>query len=134
LLLSLGESAILQRKEDTMLVQVHTDNHIHGDERLHEFVQTQLTGSLERFGDQVIRVEAFLADENSSEKQGDNDKRCTIEARLAGLQPVAVHHRGATLEQAIDGAIEKLENTLDHTIDRVGHKKGRTSFGGDQTI
>jgi len=117
-----------------MLVQVHTDNHVHGNAGLADFVQTQLTGSLQRFGDQVIRVEAYLADENSSEKQGGNDKRCTIEARLAGLQPVAVHHHGATLEQAIDGAIEKLETTLDHTLDRLGHKKGRTSFGGDQTI
>ncbi|MFO0866066.1 MAG: HPF/RaiA family ribosome-associated protein [Gemmataceae bacterium] len=117
-----------------MLVQVHTDNHIQGDARLAQFVQTQLEGSLERFGDQVIRVEAYLADENSTEKKGDNDKRCTIEARLAGLQPIAVHHRGSTLEQAIDGAVEKLENTLDHTIDRVGHKKGRISFGGDQAI
>lgn len=116
-----------------MLVQVHTDNHVHGSEGLAGFVQTQIEGSLQRFGEQVIRVEAFLADENSGEKKGDNDKRCTIEARLAGLQPVAVHHRGATLEQAIDGAIEKLETTLDHTIDKLGHKKGRTSFGGDQT-
>lgn len=115
-----------------MLVQVHTDNHIRGSESLVRFVETQLEGALERFGEQVTRVEAFLADENSSEKKGTDDKRCTLEARLAGMQPIAVHHHAGTLELALDGAIEKLEHTLNHTLGRVGNRKGRTSSAGEQ--
>ena len=40
----------------------------------------------------------------------------------------------ATLDQAISGAAEKLEGALDRLFDKLGHHKGRTSFGGDQTI
>lgn len=114
-----------------MQVQVNTDNHIGGSEGLVRQVQDVVEGTLGRFGDQVTRVEVHLNDENSNTESGGNDKRCLMEARLAGLQPVAVSHDGATLEQAIDGAADKLQKALDRTLGRLGDKKGRTSYGGD---
>lgn len=111
-----------------MLVQVHTDNHVQGAEKLTTYVQSQIEESLARFGAQVIRVEVFLGDEHSGEKKGD-DKRCTIEARLAGLDPVASRHHAPRLEQALDGAVEKLERTLEHLLGKLAHRKGRTSAG-----
>jgi ribosome-associated translation inhibitor RaiA len=117
-----------------MQVQVNTDNHVAGGEGLTRQVEAVVEGALGRFGDQVTRVEVHLNDENSAGKSGSDDKRCLMEARLAGLDPIAVSHRGATLEQALDGAAEKLERALDRTLGRLGDKKGRTSYGGDQAI
>lgn len=116
-----------------MQIQVHTDNHIHGSDRLTEEVESVLGTVLSRFKDRITRVEVFLADENSTKKSAE-DKRCTMEARLAGMQPIAVSHHGDTISQSIDGAADKLLSTLTRTLDRLGETKGRTSFAGDQSI
>ena len=116
-----------------MIVQVHTDNHIKGHQPLIDQVTNEVEATFERFRDQITRVEVHLHDENGS-KHGIDDKRCLMEARLAGHQPLVASHDAATLDEAITGAATKLEHILEHLIDKIGHKKGRTSFGGDQTI
>jgi hypothetical protein len=117
-----------------MQVLLHTDNHIEGSARLTRHVEETVTESMRRFEPQVTRVEVHLSDLNSSAKETDNDKRCVMEARLSGLKPITVSHDGATIDQVIDGAMETLVETLDRTLGKIGHKKGRTSYGGDQRI
>ena len=117
-----------------MQVLLTTDNHIAGGTELTALVESIVVASLGRFGDQVTRVEVHLSDENSAAKQTEKDKRCLIEARLGGMEPVAVRHMGATLEQALEGAAEKLEKTLDRKIGRLGDRKGRASFGDEPAI
>lgn len=116
-----------------MQILLNSDNHINGGQKLAGYVEEVLQGTLGRFGERITRVEVHLTDENSREKEGNNDKRCMLEARLAGLQPIAVSDRGATLEQAIDGAVDRLEKTLDRTLQRLDDPKGRPSFAGDQS-
>ena len=116
-----------------MQVQVHTDNHIQGSEALIDRVTTEVEGTFGRFAPQITRVEVHLNDTNAH-KGGDNDKRCLMEARLAGHQPVAASCEAATLDEAINGAADRLEKSLDHILGKLGNKKGRTSFGGDQVI
>lgn len=115
-----------------MQVLVKTDNHIEGSEDLTSGVESEVVDAVGRFGEQVTRVEVYLNDLNSH-KSG-IDKRCLMEARIAGRPLVAVSHEADSLEDAITGAAEKLEKLLDHTFDRLGDHKGRTSFGGDQVI
>ncbi|OOO02372.1 MAG: hypothetical protein USCGTAYLOR_01417 [Chromatiales bacterium USCg_Taylor] len=116
-----------------MQIQVNTDNHIQGSEQLTHQVEAVVEGALGRFGDRITRVEVHLTDESSSSKFRDNDKRCVMEARLSGLRPISVSHQGASLEQALDGAADKLEKTLKRTLERLDDPKGRTSYGGNQT-
>ncbi len=116
-----------------MLVQVKTDNNIQGSAELSEHVEAVVNDTFSWFGQRLTRVEVYLADENSDQKQTELDKRCTMEARLAGLQPITVHHMGSTVDQAIYGAAEKLEETLKRTLGRLEDPKGRTSYAGDQT-
>jgi ribosome-associated translation inhibitor RaiA len=116
-----------------MHVEVNTDNHITGSDQLSRQVESEVEGAVGRFGDQVIRVIVQLNDTNGH-KSGDHDKRCLMEARIAGHQPVAVSHEAATLDDAIAAAADKLERSLDHILGKLGHKKGRISHGGDQTI
>jgi ribosome-associated translation inhibitor RaiA len=114
-----------------MQVQLNTDRHIEAHDELAHQVETVVEGTVGRFGDQITRVEVHLSDVNSH-KGGDDDKRCMLEARLAGLEPMAVSHQAATLQQAIDGAAKKLERAIESTLGRLGNKKGRTSYGGNQ--
>lgn len=115
-----------------MLVQVKTDNNIQGSAELSAHVEAVVKDILGWFGQRLTRVEVYLADENGIQKETELDKRCTMEARLAGLQPITVHHLGSTIDQSIYGAAEKLEETLKRTLGRLEDPKGRTSFAGEQ--
>jgi len=45
-----------------------------------------------------------LSDENG-DKTGGNDKRCLMEARLEGRQPIAITHESETIDEAIEGRL-----------------------------
>jgi magnesium-transporting ATPase (P-type) len=68
----------------------------------------------------VTRVEVHLSDENG-EKTGGRDKRCMMEARLEGHQPIAVTDEADSLDGAIVGAADKLKSSVDHTLSRLNH-------------
>ena len=116
-----------------MQVQVNTDKHIHGGERLSLWVKTEVVAKLSRFADHVTRVEAHLSDE-SGHKSGGADKKCLLEARPAGLHPLAVTHLAATLEQAVHGATEKLGRLLDSTFGQLNSVKGRVPTGREEAL
>ncbi len=101
-----------------MQIQVNTDRHIQGGEELHERVQQMVEGAVSHLRDRITRIEVHLSDENS-DKGGDNDKRCVLEARLRGLQPIAVTHQAETVALAIDGAAEKLERALSSAVGKL---------------
>jgi ribosome-associated translation inhibitor RaiA len=110
-----------------MLVQLNTDRHIEAYDELARQVETVVETTVGRFGDRITRVEVHLNDVNSH--KGGDDKRCMLEARLAGLEPIAVSHQAATLQQAIDGAAKKLEKALDSILGRLGNKRGMPRAG-----
>lgn len=105
-----------------MLVQVNTDSNIEGASALAEEVEAALRDHLDRYSQKITRVEVHLRDENSDKKFGARDMRCLLEARLAGLQPISVSHRAASLEQAVDGAVEKLLRSLDRSLGRLSDR------------
>ncbi|MBD7977798.1 MULTISPECIES: HPF/RaiA family ribosome-associated protein [Pseudomonas] len=108
-----------------MQIQVHSDNHIEGSARLADWVSATVASKLERFDDELTRIVVHLNDENG-DKSGAQDKRCQIEARPKGLQPISVTHRAEALEQALDGAIEKLGNALSHQFGKLRSKRAVT--------
>lgn len=101
-----------------MLVQISTDKNIQGDNALTQRIEAVVRDTLDRFGEQITRVEVHLSDENSDSKLGTSDKRCLVEVRLAGRQPIAVSHQAPTLEQAVVGAAERMERSLASTLGR----------------
>lgn len=113
-----------------MQIQINTDSHIHGSKEMTERVEGTIQSALGRFGERITRVEVHLSDENSSAKSHDDDIRCVIEARLAGIQPITVTHQSASLEQAVSGATDKLEKTIKRNLERLDDPKGRTPTGG----
>ena len=110
-----------------MQVQVNTDDGVEGREELIGRVGAEVAAALSRFADWLTRVEVHLGDENAG-KSGAADKRCMMDARPAGQQPVAVTHKAATLEEACDGAAEKLGNLLESKFGRLDDRKGAASI------
>jgi ribosome-associated translation inhibitor RaiA len=68
--------------------------------------------------DRITRVEVHLSDQNG-DKSGQDDKRCMLEARLEGRQPTVVTHHAASLDEAVDGAADKLKRFLESTLERL---------------
>lgn len=60
----------------------------------------------------VTRLEVHLSDQNGG-KSGQRDKRCVMEARLEGRQPIAASDDATTLDQAVRGAADKLARLID---------------------
>lgn len=114
-----------------MQIQIRTDKNVALSPDRKTEIDGQLMQAMERFGEWITRVEVTLSDESSAAKQTADDKRCTIEARPAGLQPIAVSHDGTTLEQAIGGCVKKLTKKLTETKDRLDKSKGATSASGE---
>ena len=104
-----------------MQIQVNSDNHIQSSKRLEEWVRTTIESTLDRYEEDLTRVEVHLSDENG-DKPGPHDLRCQLEARPKGHQPISVTHKADSLEQAIDGAAEKLEHKLDHLFGKLRGK------------
>ena len=100
-----------------MTIQINTDKNIEGSERFTEYFTTLIQDELGRY-DKITRIEVHLSDENGS-KEGQADKRCLLEARLEGKQPIAVTNMADTHEQAVDGAIDKLKASLETIMGKM---------------
>ena len=110
-----------------MQIQINSGHNI----EVHEALAAEISGvverALSRFSDHITRVEVHLSGEDSDKKVGHDDMRCMMEARLEGRQPIAVTHQAATLDQAVDGAADKLHRLIESTLGRLRH--GSTGNG-----
>ena len=105
-----------------MQIQINTDHNIEGHQALSDQIGGIVKSALGRFSNHITRVEVHVSDVNSDMK-GQNDMRCMMEARIEGRQPIAVTHQSSTLDQAVDGAADKLTRLIDHTLGRQRHLK-----------
>lgn len=107
-----------------MQVQVNTSNGIENKETLERWAGEYLNDVLARFRQEITRVEVQLSDENSFRKSAGH-KRCMMEARLNGHEPLAVNHYAETQDLAFRGAAEKLIHLLDHTLGKLDRHEHR---------
>lgn len=108
-----------------MKIQLNTDVNIEGTEALAAHVSDTVGRAIGHFSEHVTRVEVHLSDENAN-KNGEHDKRCMLEARLEGRQPVAVTEHAATLHQAVSGAAHKMARLLDSTLGRLNEHREKS--------
>jgi ribosome-associated translation inhibitor RaiA len=109
-----------------MQIQVHTDHNIDGHEKLAAWVTGVLEQSLGAVQERISRVEVHLSDENGAKKNGTDDMRCAVEARIEGRGPVAVTGQAATIHEAVLSASEKLARLIDHTLERITDRNAET--------
>lgn len=114
-----------------MRIQVNTDRHISATSELIDSVSSMIEHTLERFNGDITRIEVHLSDENGHKQDGSADIRCLMEARLQGRQPVAVTHQAVTVDQAADGAAEKLSRLISSTLGRLRDQRTRPRDQGN---
>ena len=101
-----------------MTIQFNTDKNINGKDAFTSPLIAFISEDLSRFSDQITRVEVHLSDVDGT-KDGQKDKRCLLEARLAGMNPIAVTNIADTDEQAVEGAVDKLKTSLETILGRL---------------
>ena len=94
-----------------MKVQINSDKEVRADAAFRSFAKDNVGRTLQRFENQLTRVEVYLSDVNSA-KPGPLDKLCTLEARPARRKPVSVTQTASTAEQALQGAARKMQRRL----------------------
>lgn len=112
-----------------MKIQVNTDKNIEGTADLNGQIDAELANAFARFEDRLTRVEVHLRNESAGRTTGD-DFRCLIEARPAGMGPIAVTHHAATLTEALNGATDKLGARLTSTFERNEGNESRETIRG----
>lgn len=100
-----------------MDIEINAAEGVERSEALDEHVRRKLARVQRRFGDHLTRVRVFLKDVNAA--KGGIDKACTMEARLAGFEPVAVEAQDENVRQAVQDAAAKLDKAVGHRLGRV---------------
>ena len=110
-----------------MQVLLNTDHHVDGRQEMADHLSTVVKEALHRFGDHITRVEAHLSDANSQAKATPDEIHCTLEARVAGQEPVVVKDHAATAHQAINGAVGKLKRAVTTAFEKHDPRRAGTS-------
>lgn len=101
-----------------MTIQINTDKTINGDEKHTDYYKSQVSAALEQYESNLTRIELHLKDVNGK-KKGWNDIQCLLEARLEGRKPIAVSDQADTVEQAMSGALDKMQAALKTVLGRI---------------
>ena len=106
-----------------MYIQIRADNQIPGDNDRDTRLEEQIRQRLARFEDRITDVEVHVSDVNGS-KGGNGDLRCSLEARVNGIQPIAVVEQGTDVDRAVIGAAKKAVRALDHQLGKLSDRRG----------
>lgn len=87
-------------------------------EAIEKWIHDQIDSALGRFEDRLTRIEVHVGDHNGP-KKGPNDKRCMMEARPAGSQPIAVVAEGDDLYSVISDAAGKLSRVVTRHFEKI---------------
>ena len=101
-----------------MKILINTDSSISGTEEMRTNLGVTIANAFDRFSDRLTRIEAKISDEDG-DKSSENDKRCVLEVRLKGMEPLVVTGLGHTVENALDVAIDKMKSTLETAMGRL---------------
>tara|TARA_R110001592_G_scaffold357763_1_gene661507 strand:- start:1597 stop:1995 length:399 start_codon:yes stop_codon:yes gene_type:complete len=109
---------LLIKKIKKMEVQFNTDNNIEDPGRVSDFFSPIIEKEFKRFNSYITRLEVHLSDENGI-KDGLEDKKCVIEARLKGKKPIVVTNLAGSNELAIKGSIDKMKTSIDSILGKL---------------
>ena len=113
-----------------MNIQINTGHNIQGNKALIAKFSSTIESALIRMSDHITTVEVHLKDEDG-DKKGKNDKRCMIEAHMEGRQPIVVTEHADNLNQALDGALDKLISMIESIL---GRQRDQRSYKTEQPV
>jgi predicted component of type VI protein secretion system len=106
-----------------LFIQIHADNQVESDAERDRRLEEQIRQRMARFEDRITDVEVHVSDVNGS-RGGNGDLRCTLEARVNGVPPIAVADEGTTVDRAVIGAAKKAVRALDHQLGKLSDRRG----------
>ena len=106
-----------------MFIQIHADNQIPSDNDRDSRLEDQIRQRLARFEGRITDVEVHVSDVNGP-RGGDSDLRCSMEARINGIPPVAAIDQADSVDRAVIGAAKKVVRAIDHQLGKLGDRKG----------
>lgn len=89
---------------------------LHHEPQLAAELEQRVRSSLQRHARRVLAVSVALADENGP--RGGVDKHCRVTLRVAGLPPVTVTARDASVRAALDRALARAVRAAARISDR----------------
>jgi hypothetical protein len=107
-----------------LFIQIHADSHIphdHDSER-NTRLEDQIRQRLARFEGRITDVEVHVSDINGP-RGGNADLRCSMEARISGIPPVAAIDQGNTVDRAVIGAAKKVVRAIDHQLGKRNDRR-----------
>lgn len=105
-----------------MEIEINTGEGVTRSDAIDRHVYDQLEHLGRRFGDRLTRVRVYLKDVNA--RKGGVDKVCTMEARPAGMDPVAVEAQEEGIYESVREAAGKLEKAVAHRFGRAEARDG----------
>ncbi len=102
-----------------MIIQINAPN-VAVPTEFQEFIEKRVGEVLKPFSQQLTRLEVHLKDQAAN--KGGVDKRCLLEARPRGLDPIAVDCVAASETDAVRKALDKLKKALDHRFGRMSER------------
>ena len=104
-----------------MQIQISSDKNISMHKKLSNLIHSDLYRILDRFKNEITRVEVHLSDENG-DKSGAQDKRCRLEVRPKRHQSLAVTNDSSDIPTAVTGAAAKMQRLMVSTFGRIEDK------------
>ena len=115
-----------------MQILVNADSHEYADEQLLARVKDAVALALHRYGFHINRAEVQLSQAPVC-ADGPPERRCRIEVRLRGCQPLSVEYAARTIEMAIDGALYRVGRVIDGAVEGSVGQTARGSSGRPDT-
>jgi len=106
-----------------LFIQIYADNQVESDAERNLILEKQVRQRLARFEERITDVEVHLSDVNGS-KGGHGDLRCTIEARVNGIDPIAVAEHGTSIDRAVNAAAKTAVRALDRQLGKLSDRRG----------
>jgi ribosome-associated translation inhibitor RaiA len=94
-----------------MIIQFDTAHNVKANEEFKAPLIIILNEKLDRFSEQITRLEVHLSDENGN-KEGVDDKRCLLEAHIEGMPHTVAKDHADSYKHALEGATDKLIASL----------------------
>ncbi|MEM9083928.1 MAG: HPF/RaiA family ribosome-associated protein [Planctomycetota bacterium] len=82
-------------------------------------IESAIESHLGHMADKLTRVEVHLGDESSVSKHTPGDKRCLIEARPRGLDPLTAEDHADDIFNAVSGAAGKIKRVLTTRFEKL---------------
>ncbi len=108
---------------------INSDSNLEVGDTMIKEIESTIERRLARFESKLTRVVVHVRDENAHKTNGQDDKRCMIEARPEGMDSINVSHHAPSLSEAVNHATRKLERLMDDTFKRLHGPKGRAPMG-----